>query len=308
MIGPVVALVASLLGVVVEGPCQEVARTVAADAMRADDSVLREAASLAESAGDVEQAARLLQQLRERTHDEAIAAEAADAEQSLNRKVLRAPCQPTSRRVVVAIDKALFLAPSERNRLAGIVVAELNARDIDAIFDAPEGLVACGQKERCIREQLALVDGGAYMRLQPTRVGPVVSVGVDVIGAGGRARHDVQLDADVNKWSPVLSKPLLDDVVAILPAARRRTAAEREREARNDFNADPIIAGATITTLGAVVGGAGVALLVNPDLVGPNNDEQTQLVKNVGLGGVIAGGVIVVGAALTVALLIDANN
>jgi hypothetical protein len=308
VIGSVLALVASLAGVVVEGPCQEVASAVAADAVRADDSVLREAASLAESAGDFEQAARLLRQLRERTHDEAIAAEAADAEQSLSPKALRAPCQPTSRRVVVAIDKALFLAPSERTRLAGIVVAELNARDIDAVVAPPDALLACGQKERCIREQLNLVDSGAYLRLQPTRVGPVVSIGVDVIGAGGRARHDLQLDADVNKWSPVLTKPLLDDVVAILPAARRRTVGEREREARDEFNADPIIAGVTITTLGALVGGAGVALLVNPDLVGPNNAEQTLLVRNVGLGGVIAGGVIVVGALLTVALLIDASD
>ena len=304
----IAALLLALAATVVDGPCQEISHLVARDAIHADDSVLREAASVAESAGDYDQAIRLLIRLRERSRDEAIRAEAADAESSIKPTQVRAPCVTTSRKVVVAIDNALFLEPSERNRLASIVISELNSRDITGAFDPPAALVACDLKDRCIREHLAALDAGALLRLQPTRVGPVVSVAVDIVGVGGNARHSLQLDADVNRWSPVLTKVVLDDVNEILPAARIRSRSERDRAEAEEFDSDPLIAGITLTTLGVLVGGAGVALVVNPDLVGPNNREQIDLVANVGIAGIVTGSAIVVGALVAVALIVDARD
>lgn len=304
----ILPLLLTLASTVVDGPCQEIAATVAADAVHADDNTLREAASLAESAGDYDQAARLLKQLRERSRDEAIRAEAADAESSITPDLKRAPCVTSSRRVVVAMDNALFLAPSERNRLASIVIAELNSRDIEGVFDPPASLIACELKNRCIREHLHDLEAGAYLRLQPTRVGPVVTVAIDVVGVGGNAVHNLQLDADVNRWSPVLTKPILDDIDAILPHARRRSQREIEREQAGEFDADPVIAGVTLTTLGVVVGGAGTALVVDPDLVGPNNEEQRSLVRNVGIAGIVTGSAIVLGGLVAVALIMDAHD
>ena len=254
------ALFLTLATAVVDGPCQEIAAIVAADAVHSDDSRLREAAALAESAGDYDQARLLLRRLRERTRNEAIRAEALDAEESITPELKRAPCVASSRRIIVGVDSALFLAPSERNRLASIVVGELNSRDIEASFDPPATLVACDAGERCIREHLAETGAGAWLRLQPTRVGPVVIVAFDLFGPGGTAHHEIQLDADVNRWSPILTKAVLDDVDSILPRIRRRSPREIAREQEREFDADPLIAGITLTTLGVLVGGAGVAL------------------------------------------------
>lgn len=303
-----------LAAAVVEGPCAEVARAVADDATVNSDSRLREAAALAEAAGDFAQARALLQRLRDRSRNPGVQAEAQDALTMLP-TTPPAPCSTQSRRVWLVLDEGLFLEPWERAQLQRAVGQELSARDVEILTPPsptpgapppPDGPGACAD-ERCVRTRLFGVGAGALLRLSPTRVGPIVTVTVDVIGFKGQATYTVDLDADAARWSPVLPPGAIDDLDALLPVGRRRLRHTEEPVADDGVDADPIIAGVSLGIIGALIGTGGVVVAAAPELlVDVTNDED--LLRTVGVGTAVGGYALAVGGVIAVALIVDSQN
>jgi len=297
----------ALASTIVDGPCGALDKAVAKDAVAADDAVLREAASLAEDAGDHLLATRLLIRLRDRTRDEGVRAEAQDALSSIKNTKPPIVCEASSRSVIVQMHEAAFLSAPERSRLETFALAELRSRDLEATLDSTPSIVACGLDERCLRRELQSASKGAIVRLTPVRVGPVVSLGVVVTGFKGRAEHELELDGDSARWSPVLTNPALDDVVELLPAASARST-RRDVERPQSGGGDAVIAGIAISGVGLAVAGVGAAMLIEPRLFGAERLVERKQVQAIGIGTVVAGGAVVVGGIIAVALIVDARN
>ncbi len=296
------AVVLVLAATMTDGPCGAVDKSVAIDAIRADDSLLREAAGLAEDAGDHLLASRLLIRLRDRTRDEGIRYEAADALQSLNTKAARVSCEAPSRDVVIHIDADSFLTPAERTRMETFALNELRSRNLDASVDKGTELSSCNTDEKCLRFGLLSRTKGAFVRLSPVRVGPVVSLGVRITGFKGHSELELELDGDSARWSPVLSREVLDNAVALVPPpSPRDTRKPREEPASN---VDAVIAGVVVSSVGALTAGAGVVALVQPQLLGRASDQNVLI----GGGLIAGGGLIIVSGLVAVALLVDSRD
>jgi hypothetical protein len=300
-----IALLLMLATSIVDGPCGRVDKALAQDAFKADDSLLRDAAATADDAGDPLLATRLLIRLRDRTRDEAVRAEAQDALVSIKASAPRVSCETEDRTVVVAMHKAAFLTAAERDRLGTIVVAELRSRGIEATVEPLPGLAACDLDERCIRKVLSAHNAGAYLRLLPLRVGPVVTVDAVTVGFKGRAEHRFELDADSARWAPVMSDASLTDVVTLVPPARNLFT---RRSGDAIQGTDPLIAVAVVAGVGVLAAGAGAFLLVDPSVLGQVARDDQNTARLIGIGAATIGGAVVVGSVVAVALIVDARN
>ncbi len=300
-----IALLLVLASTVVDGPCGQVDNALARDAVNADDSLLRNAAAIADDAGDPLLATRLLIRLRDRTRDDAIGAEAQDAIMSIKADAPRVRCETEDRTVVVAMHRAAFLSAAERDRLGTIAVAELRSRGIEATLGSWPDFAACDLDERCIRRALSTHEAGAYLRLLPLRVGPVVTVDAAVTGFKGRAEHRFELDADSARWSPVMTPAALNDVLALVPPAR--TVFSR-RGTQSSQGTDPVIAVGVVAVAGALAAVAGAGLLIDPSVVQQVDLDDQYATRLVGLGGVVVGSAVVAGSLIAVALFVDDRN
>jgi hypothetical protein len=296
----------ALASTLVDGPCGVVDAAVAKDGVAPDDSTLREAAATAESAGDGVLAVRLLRRLRDRTRDEAIRAEASDALDSVDVKGPQQTCEAKSRRVAVYFHQATFLGIAERERMSGYVVAELAARDLEATIELSPALEACDKDERCIRGELSRGGYGAALRLLPQQVGDIIAVDVAMVGFKASADHRFELSSNPIRWSPVLSAASVDDATRLVPAETHRQ--KRPPRPSADDDNDAVIAGVATAAVGALVGTAGVVVLLNPELTGVDEREDTLLVQNIGIAGIVAGGAVIIGGIVAVALIVDAKN
>ena len=300
-----IALLLVLATTIVDGPCGQVDNALARDAFKADDSLLRNAAAIADDAGDPLLATRLLIRLRDRTRDDAIGAEAQDAIMSIKADAPRVRCESDDRTVVVAMHRAAFLSAAERDRLGTIAVAELRSRGIEATLGLWPDFVACDLDERCIRRALSTHEAGAYLRLLPLRVGPVVTVDAAVTGFKGRAEHRFELDSDSALWSPVMSPAALNDVLALVPPAH---AVFSRRGPQSSEGTDPVIAVGVVAVVGALAAVAGAGLLIDPSVVQQVDLDDQDAMRLVGLGGVVVGSAVVVGSLIAVALFDDDRN
>ena len=298
-------VVLMLAGAVVDGPCVAVDRAVADDATVASDSRLREGAALAEAAGDFAQAESLLQRLRDRTRNPGVRAEAQDALSMIPGEGSRSPCSTQSRKVALIIDDGVFLEPHEIAQLRRATSNELRQGQFEVAVDL-KAPAACTD-ERCVRRTLFEGGAGAMVRLLPTRVGPLVTVAVDVVSFKGSANYTVELDADAARWSPVLPNAVAIDLNAMLPAPRVRSQRDDGIVDDSGIDTDPIIAGVSMSLIGALVGAAGVLAAASPDLLADVSKDE-DLVRTVGIGTAVGGFAVAVGGLVAVALIVDSQN
>lgn len=301
-------LLLALAGTVVESPCGLMERALARDALAPADVHLREAATQAESAGDVLLAMKLLSQLKTRTRDDAVAADAAFMLETLDPRASEFSCRAVTRDVVVFFDMASLLSDAEQRLITELLDEDLDRTNATAIFEpAGEFLDCIDLDDRCVRLALAERKLGGVMQVKGIRFENTFTIEVVAVGFKGRTEHRFVLDDDNRRWKQVLDRPALDDIDAILPAGASRGARIKE----SPFN--PAIAGVTAIGLGLVVAGAGTALAIEPNLatlvgISPLNDLARERLRLIGLGSIGVGAAVVVASTIATALIVDARN
>jgi hypothetical protein len=297
------ALVLALAATVVDAPCGLVDDALARDRRNPSDAVLREAAAQAEEAGDILLATKLLARLRDRTKDDAVAAEAAYMLETLDPRRSEFTCRGLTRDVLVYFDPASLLSEQEREVMTTLAGDDLDRRDITAVFESGRPFEDCVDlDDRCVRLALAARRLGGVLRIKGVRIDDTVSVELTAVGFPGRMDQRLALPDDVRRWEHLLDRSALDDVDTLMPEA-----AGRARRA-GAVALNPIIAGATAIGLGLVTAGVGTALWIEPGLGGAEGPEARAQWQ---VGGLVAAGVgvgVMVASGIALALIVDARN
>lgn len=298
----------ALAAAVVDSPCGLAEKALARDALAPTDVHLREAATHAEAAGDTLWAMKLLAQLKYRSRDDDVIADATFMLETLDPRGDQFNCHGATRDDLVYVDPTSLVSDADQRKITEVIEADLDHGNVTAVFDTGRAFEDCiDLDDRCVRLILSERKLGGVMRVRAQTFDRIVSVESTTVGFKGRAEHRIVLDEDNRRWRQILGRHALDAVDALMPAG----ASRGQRQTDSAFG--PALAGATAIGLGLVLAGVGTAVAIEPGVAGlvgvtPRTEPGRERLRLIGFAGLGVGAAVVIASSVATALIVDARN